>query len=154
MPSACSATKDWIVSGSWAAPVDERLVARCRLRLTPLGDQPAQRGPERVQLGADREPPRPPGRHQRLGERPERRRDAPGHRPPGQDREPVGAGRARDLPDQPRLPDPGFPGQQNRAAVPRLRRRQGSLQMAGLLIPPHQHRAQHLPHMTSIGSHG
>ena len=102
------------------AQVDQRLVARGRLRLPPLGNQPAQRGPERVQFGADREPARAPGRHQRLGERPERRRDAPGHRPPGQDREPARAGRAGGLADQPRLPDPGFAGQQHRAAVPRL----------------------------------
>ena len=58
----------------------------------------------------------------------------------------------RGLPGQPRLPDPGLPYDEHHAAMSRSRRRQGSIQMTDLLVPPNQHRAQHLPHTTSIGT--
>ena len=55
------------------------------------------------------------------------------------------------LADQPRLADAGLAGHQHSAAPAAGRPRQGSLDLPGLVFPRYQHRAQHLPHATSIG---
>ena len=133
------------------AEEDRRLLPRHRLRWPPLGNQPSQYRAERAEFLAGRQAARSPGRGQRLGERPERRGRASGHGPPGQDGQAVLARRARDLPDQPRLADPGLAGQEHRAAAARSGRRQGGPQPTGLVVPPDQYRAQHLWHRISIG---
>ena len=129
---------------------DQGFIAGRALRRPPLRYQPPERGPERIQVCAVRQAACPPGRHQRLGEGPERRGHAAGHRPPGQHDQAARLRRARGLADQPRLPDPGFAGQEHDTAAACLRPDQGGLQVAGLVIPRHQHGAQHLPHRISI----
>ena len=128
-----------------------RLLPRHRMPWPPLRNQPPQDGPERVEFRIGGQPARAPGRGQRLGERPERRRDAPGHRPAGQDRQAALARHADGLTDEPRLADAGLADQEHRAAAACFGCRQGGPQLAGFIGPPDQDRAQYLRHRTSIG---
>ena len=86
------------------------------VRLRPAGQQPGERGAVGAQVGV-----LGPGRvveeaDHRAGDRPERPPAL--HRPPGQHRQPALRGPPGDLVEQSGLPDPGLPGDEQRATAP------------------------------------
>ena len=131
-------------------------------RHRPRGTAAATRGPGGpARAGTDlvrRDPGEPAcaaSRRQGLGERPERRRHAAGRRASGQDHRNRSRAVAGGLANQPRLADPGFPGQQHACRrAPACAAARAACRLTGLLIPPDQYRTQHLAHIISIDGHG